>query len=119
ADVGHEFGEHVGLGAIAGKVRRVRADGLRLPHMGWNTVTPTQPAPPLLRGLGDAATFYFVHSYTFDAADPDAVAATCTYGETITAAVRRGSVHGVQFHPEKSQRAGLALLRAFLELPPC
>ena len=118
AEIGREFEDYPGLGAIPGEVSRlpVEQKGLRLPHIGWNTVTLNDGAP-LFDGLGDAPTFYFVHSYQVVPEDPAAVAASCDYGSTVTAAVRTGSVYGVQFHPEKSQQAGLGLLRNFMELP--
>ena len=120
-----------GLGVIAGAVVRI-ADGqldpaahdgrrLKVPHMGWNQPRIT-PGPagerfaPLLARAGDAPWFYFVHSYHARPTDPSAVAAVCDYGSTpVTAALARGSVIATQFHPEKSQRTGLALLTAFLD----
>lgn len=117
AAIGREFEDYPGLGAIEGEVTRLPVDGeLRLPHIGWNTVTLRDGAP-LFAGLGDAPTFYFVHSYHLVPENADVIAATCEYGSQVTAAVRNGSVYGVQFHPEKSQQAGLGLLRNFLELP--
>ncbi len=111
ADEGHEHGIHAGLGWIPGRVERL-APGpahLKIPHSGWNDVTP---AP----GSGVApGSAYFVHSYRFVARDAADVAATTDYGQTIAAVVRRGAVTGVQFHPEKSQAYGLAFLRAWLE----
>jgi glutamine amidotransferase len=111
ASVGREFGDHDGLGAIAGEVRRIDANGLRLPHVGWNVVEHADD--PLFSGLSGQPAFYFVHSYHLVPADPSHVIARCTYGEYVTSAVRVGSAWGVQFHPEKSQRAGLRLLRNF------
>jgi glutamine amidotransferase len=111
---GREFEDHPGLGAIAGEVARIpaEADGLRLPHIGWNEVH-VRADSPLLHGLGERPYFYFVHSYAMTPADPDVVLATTDYGTPVTAAVGDGRVHGVQFHPEKSQRAGLRLLQNF------
>lgn len=118
AALGREFEDYPGLGLIAGECRRlpVEDDGLRLPHIGWNAVALRDDLP-LFAGLGDAPTFYFVHSYHVVPEDPAIVAATCDYGTDVTAAVRIGNVYGVQFHPEKSQQAGLRLLRNFVELP--
>ena len=115
ADSGEEHGTHPGLGWIAGTVRRLDpADAaLRVPHMGWNDVTPRASHP--LIGRGEA---YFLHSYAFEAADPDAVAAVTDHGGPVTAAVARGNLVGVQFHPEKSQAYGLAFLSRFLEWCP-
>ncbi len=116
-----EHGRHEGLGLLPGRVVRfpeTTADGRRLkvPHMGWNTITHHRPAP-LLEGVPDGAYFYFVHAYHAVAANPDDVLATTTYGEvTFPAVVGRDRVFGVQFHPEKSQQHGLRILRNFLDL---
>jgi glutamine amidotransferase len=115
ADAGEEFGRHEGLGWIGGTVKLIEpADGtVKVPHMGWNDVR-LSGAPPLLEP-GEA---YFLHSYHFDAADPADVAATTEHGGPLVAAVARGNVMGVQFHPEKSQRYGLSFLSRFLEWRP-
>jgi glutamine amidotransferase len=111
ATTGEEFGSHAGLGWIDGTVRRLpAAPGIAVPHMGWNDVVPVGDHP-LLRG-GEA---YFLHSYAFDG---DAVLATTDHGGTVTAAIGRDNLLGVQFHPEKSQRYGIALLERFLEWRP-
>jgi len=108
-----EEGNTPGLGIWPGRVVRFRsAPGLRIPHMGWNTVTWTardgQPvAPP--------ADFYFVHSYHVEASDPAGVWGTCDYGRTFVAAAARGRCRATQFHPEKSQAVGLALYRDFVD----
>ena len=112
---GLEFGEQPGLGWIAGTVRPLNAPGLRLPHIGWNDVRWRQ-AGGLGTGLADAPDFYFLHSYAIHPDDPSSIAATASYGEDFCAVVRRGNIVGVQFHPEKSQQAGMALLRNFLAL---
>jgi glutamine amidotransferase len=114
AEWGREFEDHPGLGAIAGEVARIpaEADGLRLPHIGWNEVDVLVDSP-LFHGLGERPYFYFVHSYAMTPADPSHVLATTPYGSDVCAAVGDGRVHGVQFHPEKSQRAGLRLLQNF------
>jgi glutamine amidotransferase len=91
------------------------ASGLAVPHMGWSTVALQRP-DPLFDGLDDHATFYFVHSYHLRPADPGAVLATVDYGERVTAAIGTGRVWAVQFHPEKSQHAGLRLLRNFMRV---
>jgi imidazole glycerol-phosphate synthase subunit HisH len=114
ATVGREFGDHEGLGAIPGEVRRIEAPGLRLPHVGWNVVTHAEDA--LFAGLGEHPTFYFVHSYQLVPDDAAHVIARCEYREPVSAAVRTGRAWGVQFHPEKSQQAGLRLLRNFASL---
>lgn len=116
ADAGEEFGRHEGLGWIPGTVRRIEpADAsAKVPHMGWNDVTLTNGAPTLLAG-GEA---YFLHSYHFDAADPAHVAAVTDHGGSMVAAVARDTIIGCQFHPEKSQRYGLAFLARFLQWKP-
>jgi glutamine amidotransferase len=95
-----------GLGLIAGPVRRLRSG--RVPHMGWNALTLTRPSE-LLDGL-DGADVYFAHSYAAEPDDPDAVAAHVDHGERVVAAVERGALAGVQFHPERSGSAGARLL---------
>lgn len=122
-DAGHEKGVHEGLGLLPGTVRHFHdaADGpemddLVVPHMGWNALSPTRNHP-LLDGLGDEAYVYFVHSYHAVPDDPDDVLATSTYGHSFPAIVQRDHVCGVQFHPEKSQAAGLRLLANFATMP--
>ena len=113
ADEGHEFGVHRGLGWISGTVRRMQPTEYKVPQIGWNTVQPTG------NGLLEPGYAYFVHSYAFDAADPADVAAYTSYGSPIVAAVHRHNMLGLQFHPEKSQGYGLALLRRWLEGGAC
>lgn len=115
ADVGHEFGDHAGLGWLPGRVVRLAAGDHVLPHVGWNAVDVMRPSP-LLEGLGDAPDFYFVHSYALVPAQEDHIVATTEYGSRFCSVAARGNLHGVQFHPEKSQRAGSVLLRNFLTL---
>ncbi|PXW75243.1 imidazole glycerol phosphate synthase subunit HisH [Blastomonas natatoria] len=108
---GLEHGTHAGLGWIDGEVRMLdAAQGIKVPHMGWNDVTPSAGAPLILPGEA-----YFLHSYLFDAADAGHVAAVTDHGGPVTAAVARDNILGVQFHPEKSQAYGLDLLRRFLD----
>ncbi len=108
-----ELGDTVGLGLLAGEVTALCAPGLRVPHIGWNDVRITSPAPLTADLPASGAPFYHVHSYAVRPADPADVVATTTYGETFATIVARGPVMGVQFHPEKSSTHGLALLRAF------
>ena len=114
AGEGHEFGVHQGLGWIPGSVQRMvpREPSLRIPQIGWNEVVPTTA------GLIAQGWAYFVHSYAFEAHDRAHIAATIDYGGEVAAAVARDSILGVQFHPEKSQDYGLALLSRFLEWKP-
>lgn len=113
-DRSYEYGEHRGLGLIPGEVVEMAPRlpaGLKVPHIGWNALHIARPHP-LLRGVKDGDCVYFVHSFFADRCAP-AVIATAEYGIELTAAVARGNVMGCQFHPEKSGRVGLALLRAF------
>jgi len=120
ADDGEEGGATEGLGFVRGRVRRLDALGcrLRIPHVGWNDVRHSGN-DPLFSRIAQGTDFYFVHSFAFCAAKPDAVSATVEYGLPVTAAVRAGNVFGVQFHPEKSSRAGRQVLRNFLDHIPC
>lgn len=103
-----------GLGILRGRVVRLpRAPGLKVPHMGWNDVIRRRD-DPLLSGMPEGAHFYFVHSYHAVPADPDTVVLSCDYGVEVTAAVRAGNLFACQFHPEKSQAAGRALLERFV-----
>lgn len=110
-----------GLGFIPGQVRHLRSFGcgLRVPHVGWNSITRTRTDDHLLAGIPDGTDFYFVHSYAFAPQDPADVLATTDHGVPVTAAVRRDHVWGTQFHPEKSSRAGFRLLKNFIEGPTC
>ncbi|MHA3793357.1 imidazole glycerol phosphate synthase subunit HisH [Sphingomonas sp. YL-JM2C] len=114
ADAGHEHGRTPGLGWIGGDVRLMTpAPGCKVPHMGWNDVVPAGDHPLIVPGEA-----YYLHSYIFDVADPAERLATTDHGGPITAAVGRDNIVGVQFHPEKSQAYGLALLARFLEWKP-
>ncbi|MDH3701630.1 MAG: imidazole glycerol phosphate synthase subunit HisH [Alphaproteobacteria bacterium] len=119
ADVGLEHGRHAGFGWIGGEVRALTpADpALKVPHMGWNELAIGR-AHPVLAGLDDGAHVYFVHSYHLVAADPAHVLATTDHGGAVTAAVARDTMIGTQFHPEKSQAAGLRLIANFLAWRP-
>jgi glutamine amidotransferase len=110
-----------GLGLIPGRVEHLRTLGcdLRVPHVGWNAVTPVSSQGGLFDGIPEGTDFYFVHSYAFIADDAKNALAVTDYGIPVTAAVRRGNVWGTQFHPEKSSRAGFRLLRNFIEGPTC
>jgi imidazole glycerol-phosphate synthase subunit HisH len=108
-----------GLGIFAGQVRKfTAAPGLKIPHMGWNT-TRRGPAAgtPALGGIPDGTFFYFVHSYYPDPARAGDIALGSDHGTTFCAAVARDNIFACQFHPEKSQAAGLAILRAFVAAP--
>jgi glutamine amidotransferase len=119
ASTGLEFGAHEGLGWIPGEVKRLEpADPhAKVPHMGWNTLTIERPHP-LFDGMAAATDMYFTHSYAMTPADPAATLASVDHGGRFAAAVAAGNVAGVQFHPEKSQADGLALIGRFLEWKP-
>lgn len=114
AEKGYEYEECAGLGWIAGEVKKldVEKQGLKVPHIGWNNITLKKESR-LLKGIKPDADFYFVHSYQLHCAHADDVVATTTYGEEITAVIERDNICAVQFHPEKSQEAGLKLLENF------
>lgn len=109
-----EEGDTECLGLIAGDCVRFRpaAAGLKVPHMGWNAVTPAQDHP-VLRGIRAGTEFYFVHSYFLRPADAGRVYATCEYGVTFPAVIGEANFIGTQFHSEKSGRAGLTILQNF------
>jgi imidazole glycerol-phosphate synthase subunit HisH len=108
-----EFEPTVGLGLIAGEVTPLRTGGLRVPHIGWNRVEFTRPSPLTESLPADGAYFYHVHSLVPRPADDEDILGTSEYGERFVTAVQRGTVFGLQFHPEKSSTHGLALLRNF------
>ncbi len=113
--VSHEDGRHEGLGFFEGEVVRFpRLPDLKVPHMGWNALRIVRSAPPL-QGITPGAQVYFVHSYFPVPVDSTIVAAEADYPGPFTAAVWRDNVFATQFHPEKSQRVGLDMLRRFAE----
>jgi glutamine amidotransferase len=122
AERGREYEVTNGLGWIPGEVDRIEPNdpNLKIPHMGWNTLNAIRPHP-LLDGiaLGSGGLHaYFVHSYHLNAADRDYLVAQADYGGPVTAVVARDTCAGTQFHPEKSQRLGLALIANFLKWAP-
>jgi glutamine amidotransferase len=118
ADVGREHGDHKGLGWIAADVVKIAPSdtALKIPHMGWNALTLR--APHAMTKDMNGADVYFVHSYCIRPADRAHVLATTDYGGEIAAIVGRDSIIGTQFHPEKSQTAGLGFLQRFLQWRP-
>ena len=112
-----EEGDTPGLGIFAGCVPRFAPTPLKIPHMGWNEVRQ-ESAHPLWAGISDRSRFYFVHSYYPAPADRTLSAASCVYGVPFTCAVARDNIFAVQFHPEKSQSAGLQLLSNFIRWRP-
>ena len=115
---GSQEGDLPGLGWIAATTRRFPTiPGLKVPHMGWNLVTPHTPSA-LTAGFDSLSEprFYFVHSYFIECDDPDSAILHTTYGVTYASAIQQGNVYGVQFHPEKSHRFGMKLLENFAGL---
>ncbi len=117
-----EFGDVEGLDLVPGKVLRFSPENpaagepdLKVPHMGWNQVKIQKPSP-LFEGVPDEAYFYFVHSYYVQPDDPKIAATTTSYGKEFVSGIQYDNVHAFQFHPEKSQKLGLQMLRAFSRL---
>ena len=104
-----------GLKIFDGRVKKIRADGLKIPHMGWNAIKFNADSK-LFAGLNENSYFYFVHSYHAAPDDEKIISATTNYGETVTAAVERENIFATQFHPEKSGDVGLRVLKNFVEL---
>ncbi len=119
ADIGREDVETRGLGWIPGAVEKLKPKdpSLPVPHMGWNVLTDVK-SHPVLAGLGPEPHVYFVHSYALTPASAAHVAARCDYGGKFAAAVARDNLFGTQFHPEKSQQAGQAVLSNFIRWKP-
>jgi imidazole glycerol-phosphate synthase subunit HisH len=117
--VGREFGDHAGLGWIAGEVVKITPNdtALKIPHMGWNELNILRPHA-LLDGISGGANVYFVHSFQLKPALEDDLLATTDYGGPLTAMVGNENIAGTQFHPEKSQAAGIRLLENFLRWKP-
>lgn len=117
ATSGTEYGHHQGLNWIPGKVDRIIPSdpSIRVPHIGWNDVDVARPEG-LFSGQPKIMTFYFVHSYAFQTDSSDVVTSYCDHGMKFVASVQSGNIHATQFHPEKSQKHGLALLKNFLAI---
>ena len=108
-----EEGDTACIGVFDNEVRRFRDQGLKIPHMGWDSITELRG--PLFEGINEGDYVYFVHSYS-PTVGPDTIATT-TYGETFSAAIRKDNFYGTQFHPEKSAAIGERILQNFLKLP--
>ena len=119
AEKGFEHGEHEGFGWIKGTVEKIEPSdpSFKIPHMGWNSVEMRREAD-LFKGLQGDPVFYFVHSFALkvDPSEEETVTGVCDHGGEIIASVQKGNVHAVQFHPEKSQNAGLMILKNFFTL---
>lgn len=121
-DSSDEGGKQTGLGILKGTVKRFdfenepSADGLKVPHMGWNRIQESKTDSPLLKGIAPDAYFYFVHSYFVAPESADDIWLQADYGGEFCAAISRGNMFATQFHPEKSQRDGLRMLQNFAEL---
>ncbi len=115
-----EFGLHKGLDLIPGKVVRFKfesenkgvSDPLKIPHMGWNTIRKVK-APPILEDVPDLSHLYFIHSYYVVPEDPEVIATSTNYGIDFTSMIWKGNIFAMQFHPEKSQKIGLSILKRF------
>lgn len=122
ASVGREHGDHNGLGWVPGEVVPIKPSdpGMKIPHMGWNTLVLHEAGArhSLLGGLEDGSHVYFVHSYQFQTETADHVLAHTDYGGDVVALIGRDNIAGTQFHPEKSQRAGLQFIHNFLTWCP-
>jgi glutamine amidotransferase len=126
ASRGLEFGEHDGLGWIDGTVKKMEPQdkSLKIPHMGWNEIfVQDENVHPVLQSVtespaGNLPDFYFVHSFVFECKNPKHVLAVCDYGGEFAAIVGKDNYMGTQFHPEKSQKAGLQLISGFLRWKP-
>ena len=116
-DKSFEYGEYEGLGLIKGEIRPIAdviGEGLSIPHIGWNPLI-IKKKTPLFKYLNDGDCVYFVHSYYAKGCDESLVGAA-EYGSFLTASAEQGNVYGCQFHPEKSGKAGLSILKAFAEM---
>lgn len=112
ASTGTEFVNCNGLGWIEGAVKRIIEPQKRIPHLGWNDISVTKPG---FLSQVDQKNFYFIHSFHFDVSDKENVAATVNYGKDYVAAIQNKNIFATQFHPEKSQKSGLALLSAIFK----
>jgi imidazole glycerol-phosphate synthase subunit HisH len=115
ADEGHEFGVHKGFGWIPGVVKKLVTHGLPLPQIGWNDLI-IDKSNKLFNNLNEYRDFYFVHSYVFETFNKEHVVARTEYGSLFSSAICKDNIYGIQFHPEKSQKAGQLLLKNFMSL---
>ena len=114
--VGYEFGKYQGLNWVEGEVKKLDVKKSILPHVGWNEVKAKSKNNILFNNIDTDENFYFVHSYYFNSFNKKNILATSIYEETFASAIRKDNVFGVQFHPEKSQKSGMKLLKNFLKI---
>lgn len=112
---GYEFEESRGLNYIKGKVMKLGTKSLRLPHVGWNNLKIKKNSD-LFDGLEDETYFYFVHSYVFEVENDKDILSVTNYDQDFVSSVQKENIFGVQFHPEKSQKSGLLILKNFINL---
>lgn len=117
AETGLEFGTHKGLGLVGGTVRRLKSDdkSVRIPHIGWNAVNMSAGSK-MYEGVPDGQDFYFVHSFVLEPENDGIISGLCEHGEKFVASIEHENIWGAQYHPEKSQGPGLALLKNFMKL---
>ena len=115
ADKGFEFGEYRGFGWISGEVKKINTEDLPSIHIGWNDLIIKKDSS-LLKGLDTIKDFYFVHSYVFDAECQDSIVAQTNYGNNFPSVISKNNIYGVQFHPEKSQKAGQLIFKNFMNI---
>jgi glutamine amidotransferase len=116
-ETSQEAKSKTGLGVLRGQVIKFSAKlGQKVPHMGWNNLDDVSNACPLLSGIGVSEQVYFCHSYYPEPADKDIIAGSCNYGVRFACVLAKENIYGVQFHPEKSQAAGLKIIKNFVEL---
>ena len=113
-DISYEEGKHKGLGILKGDVPKFSGAGLRIPHMGWNTVATTSAGDKMFRGISDNSFFYFVHSYYCAPKDKGVIAGKTSYGIEFCSAIVKDGIWACQFHPEKSGKNGIRLLENYV-----
>jgi glutamine amidotransferase len=116
AERGYEDGDEQGLGWIGGTVRKMKSGGLKIPHMGWNSLDLDHH--PIFEGVQQGNAVYFVHSYQFECTEKDDILASVEYGGPVVAAIGKDNMIGMQFHPEKSQNIGQIMLMNWLNWKP-
>ena len=116
SDEGHEDQITKGLGVISGKIKKFSNKKLIIPHMGWNTISVNKADPIVKKNLNEK-DFYFVHSYIYENINKENILGLTTYGKNFPSIINKGNIYGVQFHPEKSHKNGLKLIKNFIMKP--